>query len=461
MPELMPRQEGLALPARYPRGGSESSARIRPGGRTTGRTLSWLTGAMVTLAGASAPGQDALISSLAVAKAVQPAQNAVANLAPDQPHLGPVQLSLGLYSSVSYSDNINYSQTDPVADAILRAGANVGFFWPATPQSDLSLSSRIGYAYYVKNPQLSYVEVAPNSALAWNVFFDDGWLTFFDQFSYSQNVANEPALSGIVIFPVLDNTIGARVNWLPSQWQFQAGYSHDNYFSDSSAFEYLNRSSEYFFTRGAWRFAENTQAGLEASASLTKYQVSAQSGTESISVGPYAEWQITQAIHATLRGGPTLYFFDSSGGSSQGSSLNSYYVGLQVSHQLTDFLSHQIGVQRNVSLGVNAGSSYLEQLTANYSASLALTPKIALSANLSYVQGSQTFQNLVLLFPGFGFLLNQTENFDQYAVGPSVAWQFREKLAASLSYNYYLRESNIAGRGYKQNSVTLSLSYAF
>ena len=112
---------------------------------------------------------------------------------------------------------------------------NAGFFWPATPQSDLSLSSGIGYAYYVKNPQLSYVEVAPNSALAWNVFFDDGWLTFFDQFSYSQNVVNEPALSGIVTFPVLDNTIGARVDWLPNQWQFQAGYSHDNYFSDSSA----------------------------------------------------------------------------------------------------------------------------------------------------------------------------------------------------------------------------------
>lgn len=416
---------------------------------------------MVALAGASATGQDALTSSLAVAKAVQSAQDAVANLAPDRPHLGPVQLSLGLYNSMSFSDNINFSQTDPQSDAILRAGVNVGFFWPATQQSDLSFSARFGYAYYVKNPQLGYVEIAPNSALAWNVFFDDGWLTFFDQFSYSESVVDQAALSGIVTFPILDNTIGARVNWLPKQWQFQAGYSHDNYFSDSTAFEYVNRASEYFFARGAWRFAENTQAGLEASASLTKYQVSAQNATESISVGPYAEWQVTQAIHATLRGGPTLYFFDSNVGPSQGSSLNSYYVGFQVSHQLTDFLSHQIGLQRDVSLGLNAGSSYLEQLTANYSASLALTRNIGLSANLSYAQGTQTFQNLVLLFPGFGLLLNQKEAFEQYAVGPSVAWQVSDKLSTSLSYNYYLRESNLAGRGYTQNSVTLSFNYAF
>jgi hypothetical protein len=416
---------------------------------------------MVTLAGASAPGQDALTSSLAVAKAVQLAQDAVTALAPDQPYLGPVQLSLGLYSSVTFSDNINYSQTDPVSDAILRAGANVGFFWPATPQSDLSLSSRIGYAYYVKNPQLGYVEIAPNSALAWNVLFDDGSLTFFDQFSYSPNVADEPALTGIVIFPILDNTIGVRVNWLPNQWQFQAGYSHDNYLSDSTAFDYLNRASEYFFARGAWRFAENTQAGMEASASLTRYQVSIQSNTESVSVGPYAEWQITQAIHATLRGGPTFYFFDSSGSSSQGTSLNSYYAGLQVSHQLTDFLSHQVNILRDVGLGLYQGSGYIEQLTANYSVSWTLTQNIGLSANLSYVQGTQPLQNLVVLGPGIGFLVTQTEDFEQYSVGPSVSWRATDKLSASLGYNHYLRESNLAGRGYTQNSVTLSVNYAF
>src|SRR5208337_1290085 len=206
--------------------------RRRPVVRTNGSTLALLAGAMVALAGASAPAQDALLSSLAVAQAVQPRTNPVVNLAPGQPYVGPVQLSLGMYSSVSFQDNINTSQSNPESDAIVRAGVNAGFFWPATLQSQVSLNAGVGYARYLKNSQYDYVDVAPNSALAWNVFFDDGWLTFFDQFSYSQQVVTEAALSGIATFPHYDNTIGTRASWLPGQWLLEAGYSHDDYFSD-------------------------------------------------------------------------------------------------------------------------------------------------------------------------------------------------------------------------------------
>lgn len=175
----------------------------------------------------------------------------------------------------------------------------------------------------------------------------------------------------------------------------------------------------------------------------------------------YAEWQITQAIRATVRGGPTFYLFDSNMGSSRGTSLNTYYAGLQVSYQLTDYLSHQLGIVRDVSLGLNSGSAYIEQFTANYSVSWALTQKIGLSVNLSYVKGTQPLQSLVIVGPGIGFVVSQTEDFEQYGVGPSVSWRASDKLSTSLSYNYYLRESNLAGRGYTVNSVTLSVTYAF
>ncbi len=181
--------------------------------------------------------------------------------------------------------------------------------------------------------------------------------------------STEAALSDLATFPHFDNTIGLRASWLPNQWLVEGGYSHNNYFSDSSSLSYLDRSSEYFFGRGAWRFAEVTQAGLEASASLTNYRQSSQNDSWSISLGPYAEWQITQSIYATLRGGPTLYMFESGGSSAQGSDLSSYYLGLQVNQQLTSYLSHHLGIQRDVSLGVNQGGDYIEQFVASYSVS--------------------------------------------------------------------------------------------
>ena len=107
------------------------------------------------------------------------------------------------------------------------------------------------------------------------------------------------------------------------------------------------------------------------SGSSTSYRLATQSGNTSVSVGPFAEWQVTQAVHATIRGGPTFYFFDSSGAANQGSSLGSYYFELQVGHQMNEFWSQQLSVNREVSLAFNQGGNYLESLTANYTLSWA------------------------------------------------------------------------------------------
>jgi hypothetical protein len=429
--------------------------------RTKRSILGPLACAIVLLAGVRTRAQEALRSSLSYDRAVEVNQNPAVNLEPDRPHLGPVQLSLGGYAEADFQDNITYVQTDPLADEILHTGVNVGFYWPVTLQSDLSLNTSIGYAHYLKYSQYDYLEIGPNSALSWNVLFEDGSLTFFDQFTYSQQVVSQAALSGVATFPIFENTAGVRVNWLPNQWAFQAGYSHDDYLSDSSTFEYLDRSSEYLFARGAWRFAENTQAGMETSASYTSYRTSSQNDNYSFSVGPYTEWQITRAIHATLRGGPTFYLFPYNGSASQGTGVGSYYLGVQVSQQLTDFVSHQLNIQRNVSLGVNQGSQYIEEFNANYSASWAMTRHISLGVGGSYVHGTQVFQNLVTLAPGFGFLLNQTEVYDLYSVGPSATWQATDKLSTSLGYTYYFRKSDLPDRGYTLNSISLRVNYNF
>jgi hypothetical protein len=419
-----------------------------------------LAGALVALAATVAPAQDALRSSLAYA-AVQPNQNPVANLAPDRPHLGPVQLSLGGYVGADYVDNVSYTQSNPLADEILDAGVNVGFDWPATDLSDLSLNTSIGYSHYLRYSQYDSLQVAPNSALSWNLLIPDGSVSFYDQFSYSQNVVSQPALSGVATFPIFDNTIGVRTDWEPGQWDAQAGYSHEDYFSDTSAFDYLDRSSENFFARGAWKFAEKNQAGLEASAGLTSYRVASQSDSQSLSLGPFLNWQVTHAIQVALRGGPTVYFFNSSAGAGQGSTLTSYYVGFLASQQLTEFVSHQIDLERSVSLGVNQGGNYLEQSSSSYSIAWALTQRIGLNVAASYQHGTQTFQNAVNVLPGLFLLLNQTENYDLFSLGPSVSWRASDHLSTTLGYNYYLRNSNLPGRGYTANNLSWRLTYAF
>ena len=116
-------------------------------------SLACFGGAMMVLAVGEANTQEALRSELSYEQAVKPMENPTVNLEPDQPHLGPVQLSLGAYTSIDFSDNINASQTEPQSDEVLHAGVNAGMVWPATPLSTVSLSAGTGYAHYLKNSQ--------------------------------------------------------------------------------------------------------------------------------------------------------------------------------------------------------------------------------------------------------------------------------------------------------------------
>jgi hypothetical protein len=413
-------------------------------------------------------GQEALRSNLAVDRTTKPPQNELVNAIPDLLHLGPVQLALGAYIGLEFNDNINVSEADPVSDLVTRLGVNVDFKWPVGERSELRFGAGLGYLHYLKTSSANGLEVAPNSALSWDITFPDGSVTLYDQFSYDRRVVTESALSDAISFPRIDNTVGARVNWLPGREVFQVGYGHDDFLTTSSTYDYLNRSSEYLFGRAGWRLAENTQFGVEASSSFTSYQLSLQRNNDSVSVGPYVDWQITQAIHSSIRGGPTFYRFEPTPSEPTSSELSTYYFGADVRHQLTDFFSHALSVSHNIRQGVSQGSDYIEETSLSYSLSWALTQHLTAQAQITYLQGIQPERKSVrVLVPVQGGyvlqdgVLNLTERYDRYGIGPNVGWRIANKLTATLSYTRWERTSNLPGQGYVQNSIGLQLDYSF
>ena len=406
------------------------------------------------VAARDAEAQEALRSALSLDRIAQARQNTVATDldATAAPHIGPVQAALGFYVSEQYNDNINYAQTGALADEISEVGCNSMFTWPATPQSSLYLNAGGSYVKYLNHSEYDRLELAPDSVLNWDVGLEDGSLSFFDQFSYSQQVVSQPSITGMASFPRFNNTLGTRGTWTPGKWVLSAGYSHNNFFSDSTTYQYLNRASEYIFTRVARRFAENTQAGLEASVSLTRYDLALQTDNTSYSGGGFVEWQVTKNLSLTARGGPTFYIFESSNGSTSASTLSSYYLTVEVSHNLTDFISHKVLVDRNVQLGNNLGSDYLQELNLEYSITWQLTQSLGVNTGVSYVNGSQPwlFRSQVL-----------SEQYDQLRGSLNLGWRATKKIDATLSFYCWDRQSNMDGRNYVNNALTLRLGYRF
>ncbi len=405
----------------------------------------------------TAEGQEALLNAVSLDNLLAAQSNASATPPTDRPHLGPVQLALGVYAGVSYDDNINGSQTGAQSDVITREGTSLGFNWPATDRSAVQLGTSVGYLHYLKNTANNGLEITPNSALTYALSVDDVIFTFYDQFSYSRQVRTEAALANVATLPQFGNTAGARTEWDPGKWTLQAGYGHAVSLSDS-ANSYLNSSSDYFLGRAGWRFAEGTQAGLEASGGWTDYQVSTQGNNYNYSVGGYVEWQLRPSLHLSLRGGPSIYTFESPGSAGGSSTLNSYYVSLGASHQLTDYISQSLQINRSVQAGLNQGSDYIEQLAASYSATWQLTGRISAGVSGSYAEGQQPFISGYL----FGiFPIQTTEKFHQYSGAMSLSWQFTDHLGANLGYNHTWRDSDLSARNYSDNSMSFQFNYTF
>lgn len=409
----------------------------------------------------SAPAQDALRNALALQPLIDSHSTLSVEPPADKPHLGPVDLELGAYAGAEINDNVNSSQLDPRADVLLRSGLNLGLAWPVTSESNLHLSSSFGYVHYLRNSQFDHLEVAPNSALAWSIGFPDGSLTLFDQVSYSQQVLSESAISGYAAFPLVQNSIGTQLNWQPRKWAFSLGYTHQNILSDSTRFHYLNSASEQFFARAGWRFGELTTAGLESSASFTRYELGTQNNNRSVSAGPFLDWQLTQWLRASLRGGLVVYSFAEPPGPNQGNVLDDFYLNAELEHHVTDFLTQKINLQREVRQGLNQNSSYIQELTLRYSASYALTSRIELDAGFTYQQGRQPLEVLVDVFPFGSFFVLATENYNRYGGNLGATWRLTDKSSMSLNYSHWLRDSDLHGLGYSVNSLSLNFSHTF
>ena len=417
----------------------------------------------VLFTGSSARAQDALFSALGLDAALgqhNAGNSPAGGLQPPPPsHLGPLNYTLGASVGVEGNDNINYSPEATESDTILHAGLNLGLVWPATTQSELSFNMGAGYLKYLEFTRNDQFQINPGSALNWRIAFEDASLTFFDQFSDSQAVVTEASVSGVSTLPRIDNAVGLRAEWDPGRWLLALGYSHDLYFSDDASYQYLNRSSEYFFVRAARRLVEDTQLGVEASASVTTYEEAIQSNYTSYSLGPYLTWQLTHFLNVSARGGYTIYAFDANAQGQAAQNLGSYYVSLQLTQQLTDYLSQSLSVARSISPGFNQGDNYTQQLTANYSVNWQATDHLGLRLSLTYEDGTQPLSSVIATPAGPRFF-SRTEDYSRVGISPAISYQITSKLAGSLVYSHWERTSNFSYH-YQDNDVSLQLNYAF
>lgn len=365
---------------------------------------------------------------------------------------GPVQFLLDASYSLEFNDNVNTSENSPEGDLIQTPSVNLAIAAPVSERSDLAFQIGVGYRAYWHNQDLSRLRITPGSEVAYDLEVKNVSVILFDRVSYTEDVATAPDLANQTQFPRFENTVGGQLGWTAGDFLVTGGYGFQIYRSTSDEFSYVNRSSHLPFLRTGYVFARGAaQSGLEFSATLTDYQDSTNSDTAIVSFGPYLDWTVTDVLHTELRGGFAYAANSLTILPDETFDASSFYLGLDVTHALTDYISYQLMVTHQVRPSFEQGAAFTEETVCRYQLTWAIHDAMSLGLGLRYMHGEQSVAAGV----------DPSEIYDQWRVRLRLSYALTAKLSSDWTYALVLRDSNLDGRSYTQNQVSLGLSYQF
>jgi hypothetical protein len=207
--------------------------------------------------------------------------------------------------------------------------------------------------------------------------------------------------------------------------------------------------------------------GMEGVAAITNYNapqtqtvtnpedkssttVNGQNNNNIYQVGPFVNWQISEYITVTGRGGWVWGQFTGSNTpeNAAGGNPSTYYLNLGWSHRLNEYLNYNLTASRSTQLSAIVGSNFVE--VWNFGAGLnwnvidQLSLSTPFSAQLGQVSGN--------LYP---------EQYQQYTAGISLGYRITEKLGSSVNFMYILKDSDLPANGYQQWNASAGFNYDF
>jgi hypothetical protein len=425
-----------------------------------------LTVSILLVAGA-APAQDSLRNSLAGDAAAE-AQRKQFESQLYTFKAGDFKLLAVPSLELDYNDNVTLRKTDRQADFILRPLLTLSGAYPVTEQNLLSFSVGAGYDEYIEHSQYSAPRVISDSQTAFDTRIKDFVFNFHDRFSFTQNPGTEATVVGTAQYGGLMNSAGFSATWDLEDVKLTVGYDHQNFWSSSTQFKYLNRGSELPIARAGFSLNPRLTVGIEGSASFTSYDERVLNDNESYSAGVYADWNPGSSFEIKPRAGYTIYQFQHTSESGQiflltptGSPIfvptgqtirtqdrSSWYADLSVSHNITKTVSYGVSAGHELRLGIE--SDLVEDTYFRPSVTWAIFKDLNLVASVFYEHGRQGVGNVTGNF---------AETYDWFGGSLEFTYSLMKRLGVGLSYRPTFRSSSIHSGEYSQNLVALRFFY--
>lgn len=371
--------------------------------------------------------------------------------------VGPVFFDAAARFAIEYNDNINSSAQNPEEDIILSPGISLDSEWKATDFNTLSFNIGIGYRKYLNNSDLdsggNFLDITPDTRLAFSVFIDNLTLEFYDEFSYTVDAtdafarnAQGQVITNVAQYGRFSNNVGVRADWDFNDVKLDANASRADLFPADAEFDFTERTVHRLAGGVRFILAPNLTAGLRGSVEMSDYSDNFQNDGIRYSFGPNFAWQPTSLISLSGGVGYTLNDFDTGGGNLDNSESDSTYWNLNIGHRASRFYSHSLNVSSTTNLGFVSNTTEVYRIA--YRGDWQISRTLALTGGISFETSEDS--------GGFS-----AEDFDRYIFDLATQFVLSDHLTSRLFYEFSSKDSNLSTRSFDRNRIVLSFRYDF
>lgn len=422
------------------RGTQSPVARYRP---STARVAACclVGGALISTGSA----QEAVRASLAGEEAAAARRTAASSPGYYNLQLGPTAWRISTGLGFEANDNIRLVEQGTEGDLIFRPEVTTHTVWPLTDKNSLNLSVGAGYSAYARNSDLDRFFITPGSELSFDLYVGDCWINVHDRISITENSYQDPTVVGVGNYSQLQNDVGVTATWDLNELVLQAGYDHVNYALLSGASGDSDGSSEVFNLSAGCNFEPGLQAGLEVGGGILSYSGTQATFTRAYdwNVGPFLELQLTEKLRLRADAGYTVYSPEAVPSQPDPGDFTAVYGQVSLVHQISERVDYTLSGGRTINFAFFGGT--IDLFSVQVQTNWKVIRGFDLSAFFQYDHGAQVFTG--------------QEDFDRYGPGVGLGHRFNAKLSSSLRYQFYQRQSDLAGGDYSVNSLTLNLTY--
>jgi len=369
--------------------------------------------------------------------------------------LGPSYWHFSSSLSLEYNDNVTFRDSGAQSDFLITPQFNAHLFWPLSEKNSLNLDVGFGYVFYLEHSELNRITITPGSELSFDLYAGDFWFNFHDRFSF-QDATQDPTVANLSNnnnYEFFQNAAGVTATWDLNKVLVRLGYDHQDNFSLNSVGS--DSSSELLSSSIGYALRPLVQIGVEASGGFSEFTQNSEFGTNHNnnatdathwSVGGFYDSQLSQYMHVRAGAGYVSYLAKTGG--LDDPPFDAFYVQLSLSHRLNQFINYSLSGGRNVTFGFSGGA--IDLYFATLQGSWNLIRATSLSGGLTYEHGTELAVGT-----------HETETFTRYGANISLGRTLTRKLSASIGYQFFWRESDLANRDYTENIFRLSFAYNF